>query len=120
MGPVIAAFAALRFSWPWAFYIPAIISGGLLIVTIASLPETYAPVVLSRIAKRIRSETGDDRVVCALEVAAMQAKEKEKLARVKAEVYRLFAMPFVLLFTELISEFFFFLIPVFGFTFAVN
>ncbi|GAA5976456.1 hypothetical protein JCM5350_001694 [Sporobolomyces pararoseus] len=105
LGPVIAAFAALRFSWPWAFYIPAIISGGLLIVGEEGGSKNFAfnaPVVLSRIAKRIRSETGDDRVVSALEVAAMQAKEKEKLARVKAEVYRLFAMPFVLLFTELI------------------
>ncbi|GAA5961046.1 hypothetical protein JCM3765_006513 [Sporobolomyces pararoseus] len=102
LGPVISAFAALRFSWPWAFYIPAIISGCLLIVTVLSLPETYPPVILSRIAKRIRSETGDIRIFSSLEIAAMQAKEKKKLARVKAEAYRLFAMPFVLLFTELI------------------
>jgi len=47
---------------------------------------------------------GDQRIVSALELAAMDAKEKQKLARVKAELHRLFAMPFVLLFTEIISE----------------
>ncbi|GAA5869612.1 hypothetical protein JCM16303_000524 [Sporobolomyces ruberrimus] len=102
LGPVIAAFAALRFSWPWAFYIPASISGALLVVTIFGLPETYPPVILSGIAKQLRLETGDDRIRSSLEVAAFEARQKKKLARVKAEMYRLFAMPFVLLFTELI------------------
>jgi hypothetical protein len=76
-----------------------------LVVTVISLPETYPPVILSRLAKRLRQETGDDSIVSSLEVAAMEAKQKKKLARVKAEGYRLFAMPFVLLFTELISTF---------------
>ncbi|GAA5843295.1 hypothetical protein JCM5353_005268 [Sporobolomyces roseus] len=102
LGPVIASFAAIRFSWPWAFYIPSIIAGGLLLVVVLTLPETYPPVLLSGIARRLRLETGDDRIVSALELAAIEAKEKQKLARVKAEVYRLFAMPFVLLFTEII------------------
>jgi len=61
-------------------------------------------VLLSGIARRLRLETGDDRIFSALELAAIEAKEKQKLARVKAEVYRLFAMPFVLLFTEIISK----------------
>jgi len=80
------------------------ISGGLFVATILSLPETYAPVILSKIAKQLRAETGDDRIVSSLEVAAMEARRKKKLARVKAEAYRLFAMPFVLLFSELIGE----------------
>ncbi|GAA5898510.1 MFS transporter [Sporobolomyces salmoneus] len=102
LGPVIASFAALRFGWPWAFYIPAIISGGLLIVTILALPETYPPVILSSIAKRLRAETGDDRIISSLELVVLQARQKKQLARVKAEAHRLFAMPFVLLFTEVI------------------
>ncbi|GAA6019427.1 hypothetical protein JCM11491_004824 [Sporobolomyces phaffii] len=102
LGPVIASFAALRFGWPWAFYIPALISGGLLVVTVVSLPETYPPVILSRVAARLRQDTSDERIVSSLEVAAIQAKQKRKLARIRAELYRLFAMPFVLLFTELI------------------
>ena len=104
LGPVIASFAAIRIDWSWAFYIPSIIAGGLLVIVVLTLPETYPPVLLSKIANRLRVETGDKRIVSALELAAIDAKEKLKVARVKAELHRLFAMPFVLLFTEIISE----------------
>ena len=100
---MIASFAALRLGWRWAFYIPATISGGLLPATVLVLPETYGPVILSGIAHRLRIETGDSRITSALELAAMKARQQTTLARVKAEAHRLLAMPFVLLFTEVIS-----------------
>ncbi|GAA5938423.1 MFS transporter [Sporobolomyces koalae] len=102
LGPVVAAFAALRFGWPWAFYIPAIIAGGLAVVVILALPETYPPAILTRIATSLRQETGDERIVSSIEIAALDARQKRKWGRCKAEAYRLLAMPFVLLLTEII------------------
>ncbi|GAA5922431.1 hypothetical protein JCM1841_004906 [Sporobolomyces salmonicolor] len=102
LGPIIASFAADRISWHWAFIIPTIIGGVLCVAVILACPETYPPVILSRVARQLRQETGDDRIFSALELAEMASRAKPRVERAKAEAYRLFAMPFVLLFTEII------------------
>ncbi|GAA5892882.1 hypothetical protein JCM5296_006032 [Sporobolomyces johnsonii] len=100
LGPIIASFAADRISWHWAFIIPTIVGGALCVAVILTCPETYPPVILSSLARRLRQETGDDRIFSALELAEMASRAKPRVERAKAEAYRLFAMPFVLLFTE--------------------
>ncbi|GAA6059447.1 hypothetical protein JCM10212_005386 [Sporobolomyces blumeae] len=102
LGPVVASFAAVRINWHWSFLIPTIISGAFLVLTIVTLPETYPPVILSKLAEQLREATGDDRIVSTLELAAAAAKMQKRGARVKAEAYRLLGMPFILLFTEII------------------
>lgn len=62
LGPIVGGFIGVSGTdWRWLFWVCTIFSGCCLIVTALTLPETYAPTILQRKAKRIRIETGDDR-----------------------------------------------------------
>ncbi|GAA6038878.1 hypothetical protein JCM8097_000548 [Rhodosporidiobolus ruineniae] len=100
LGPIVASFAAERIGWKWAFIIPAIASAATLVGIVFAMPETYGPVILSRVAKRLRRETGDDRIYSALELAEMKSREMPRAQRVKAEAWRLFGTPVIMIFSE--------------------
>lgn len=55
-GPVIGGFVFQYLGWRWTNWIVLII-GGVVLVLIASVKETYAPVILKRRAARKRKET---------------------------------------------------------------
>ncbi|BGP25194.1 benomyl methotrexate resistance protein [Rhodotorula toruloides] len=60
MGPVVAAFAVQANGWKWSILELVWMSGfGLLFFTFL-LPETYAPTLLFRRAKRLRALTGNE------------------------------------------------------------
>ncbi|OJJ43873.1 hypothetical protein ASPZODRAFT_73588 [Penicilliopsis zonata CBS 506.65] len=66
-GPTIAPLigAALtvnpHLGWRWTEYIEAIMAFIVLVISFFFLPETYAPVLLKRKARRLRESTGDQR-----------------------------------------------------------
>lgn len=75
LGPIVSgAIQVTGTSWRWLFYTCTIFSGVCLIVTALTLKETYAPIILTRKAKRIRKETGDDRYVSPLELSPLDPK----------------------------------------------
>ncbi|KAK9476344.1 major facilitator superfamily domain-containing protein [Lipomyces japonicus] len=58
IGPVIGGVLSSK-SWRWSFRLVAILSGILFVVIMVYLPETYAPFVLKRKAKKLRAETNN-------------------------------------------------------------
>ncbi|KAJ7092602.1 MFS general substrate transporter [Mycena epipterygia] len=92
IGPTVAGYIAVSgVSFRWVFWVLAIFAGSCCVLTIVTLPETYAPILLMRNAKKKRDETGDP-----LFFAPM---EKIKLSFVERTEHVL-ARPFKILFRE--------------------
>lgn len=95
-GPVIApplsGFVAENTTWRWVFGVGAIFAG-VTIPFIACQPETYAPILLSKRAARLRKETGNQNII------AQSDLQKKSLKYVVTVVL---ARPFRMLFQELI------------------
>lgn len=54
--------------WRWAEWIPVILSGSTLILTLLFLPETFSPILLSWRAKHLRDITGENRFKAELDL----------------------------------------------------
>ncbi|KAL1628218.1 hypothetical protein SLS54_001788 [Diplodia seriata] len=63
IGPVASGYLSV-ISWRWAFWLGLIIAGAAWVPLLAT-PETYAPVILARRAKRLRKESGGEENVFA-------------------------------------------------------
>ncbi|KAJ5874928.1 uncharacterized protein N7529_003358 [Penicillium soppii] len=59
VGPVAGGFLAEAEGWRWVFWVIAIATGVMMILTIIWYRESYAPVVLEHKAARLRKETGN-------------------------------------------------------------
>lgn len=59
IGPIIGGFMAARTTWRWMFWSTSIFQAVMIIVSFFSFPESYAPVILHRRAKRLRMHTGN-------------------------------------------------------------
>ncbi|CAG8175010.1 unnamed protein product [Penicillium olsonii] len=59
VGPVAGGFLAEAEGWRWVFWVIAITTGVMMILTIIWYRESYGPVVLERKAARLRKETGN-------------------------------------------------------------
>lgn len=55
LGPVISGFLELKETWRWNFFVLLWFAAGTIILML-TIPETYAPAILLRKAKRIRSK----------------------------------------------------------------
>ena len=60
VGPIAGGFLSQAEGWRWIFWVLAIATGVLAVLTPILLSETYAPVLLERKAKRLRHETGNE------------------------------------------------------------
>ncbi|KAI1971120.1 hypothetical protein LOZ53_005575 [Ophidiomyces ophidiicola] len=59
LGPSAGGYIASAKGWRWMFWVLSIVSGSIGIFCLFVLRETYAPVILSRKAKRLRKATGN-------------------------------------------------------------
>ncbi|KAK4500100.1 hypothetical protein PRZ48_008286 [Zasmidium cellare] len=59
IGPVGGGFLSEAKGWRWIFWVIAIATGGIAIIALIFLRETYAPTLLDRKTKRLRKETGN-------------------------------------------------------------
>ncbi|OGE51973.1 hypothetical protein PENARI_c011G00038 [Penicillium arizonense] len=59
VGPVAGGFLAEAEGWRWVFWVIAIVTGVMMILTIIWYRESYGPVVLERKAARLRKSTGN-------------------------------------------------------------
>ncbi|PWY98581.1 putative mfs-multidrug-resistance transporter [Testicularia cyperi] len=77
LGPIVSGFITVSGTdWRWLFWTCTLFSGTCLAIVVFLIPETYAPIILLRKAKRIRKETGDDRYKAPIELVKTDIKEK--------------------------------------------
>lgn len=90
LGPLVGGFLSDAAGWRWLYWIQLILAGVAWLL-IASVPETYAPILLSRRAATLRKERHSD----------IYTTEKELDTRPLGERLRIFLLrPFQLLFLE--------------------
>ncbi|KAM0172632.1 hypothetical protein ACHAPC_010693 [Botrytis cinerea] len=93
IGPLIGGFLSDAAGWRWLYYIQIIFAFIVWILITFTVPETYAPTILARRAKKMREQTGEQEHVT----------EQDLDLRPFAERLRIFLIrPFQLLFGELI------------------
>lgn len=96
IGPLVGGFITDHLTWRWLYWIQLVLSGFCYCLITFTVPETYAPTILARRAKKMRKETGDDKYVT----------ETDLDLRPLSERLRVFLLrPFQLLFQELIVFF---------------
>lgn len=93
VGPLVGGYLGQAGGWRWLYYIQIILSGIVWILITFTVPETYAPQILAKRAKKMRKEMGDDKYVT----------EQDLDMRPFSQRLQLFLLrPFQLLFRELI------------------
>jgi len=93
IGPLVGGFLSDAAGWRWLYWIQLIFAGVVYILITFTVPETYAPTILARRAKKLRAETGESDHVT----------EQDLDLRPLSERLRIFLIrPFQLLFQELI------------------
>ncbi|MBO1764917.1 MFS transporter, partial [Escherichia coli] len=63
VGPLVGGYLGQAGGWRWLYWIQLILSGIVWILITFTVPETYAPQILAKRAKKMRKETGDDKFV---------------------------------------------------------
>jgi multidrug resistance protein len=93
IGPLVGGFLSDAAGWRWLYWIQLILAFVVWVLITFTVPETYAPTILARRAKKLRKETKDDSHVT----------EQDLDLRPMSERLGIFLLrPFQLLFTELI------------------
>ncbi|KAK4952627.1 Synaptic vesicle transporter SVOP [Elasticomyces elasticus] len=91
IGPLVGGFMSDALGWRWLYWLQLIISGFCYILIAFTVPETYAPSILARRAKKMRKELNDAKYVT----------EQDLDLRPLSERLRIFLLrPFQLLFME--------------------
>ncbi|KAK7227378.1 hypothetical protein V2G26_015381 [Clonostachys chloroleuca] len=93
IGPLIGGYLSDAAGWRWLYWIQLIFSGIIWVLITFTVPETYAPTILAARAKKLRTETGDNRHVTAEDIDARPMQERLAVFMIR---------PFQLLFGELI------------------
>ncbi|KAI1179495.1 major facilitator superfamily transporter [Nemania sp. FL0916] len=93
LAPIISGFCSTTIGWRWAFWIALVYAGATLIPVVLLLPETYAPVLLTRRARKIRKEDPTAQVYSAFEL-----EDKD----IKQVVTKVLTRPIRMILTELI------------------
>lgn len=76
LGPIVGGYvSASSLGWRWNFYILAIMTGLVFVLTVVVLSETYPPVLLQRKAKKLREETGNPNLRAPSEVTGKSPRQ---------------------------------------------
>ncbi|OJZ85535.1 hypothetical protein ASPFODRAFT_137756 [Aspergillus luchuensis CBS 106.47] len=93
LGPLVGGFAASAKGWTWTIWELLWVSGFTLVLLFFFLPETFAPNILSRRARRIRRIVNDQRYASESEIEISQVASRDV-------VFESLVRPFVLCFLE--------------------
>jgi multidrug resistance protein len=91
IGPLVGGFISDNLGWRWLYWIQLILSGVVWVLITFTVPETYTPTLLSRRAKKLRKETGDDKYVTEQDLDLRPFVQRLKIFLIR---------PFQLLFLE--------------------
>nr|CDI55510.1 related to MFS multidrug transporter [Melanopsichium pennsylvanicum 4] len=99
IGPMIGGWIVQELGqWRWIFWVSSMYGGLTALIGLFLLPETYAPEILKRKARKLRKETGNQKLRTAFEkqdASSWHAKLRQNMVR-----------PFVLLTTQPIIQVF--------------
>jgi multidrug resistance protein len=93
VGPLIGGFLSDAAGWRWLYWIQLIMAGVVYVLITFTVPETYAPTILAKRAKKFRKETGSSDHVTEQDLDLRSFSERMRIFLVR---------PFQLLFGELI------------------
>lgn len=93
IGPLVGGFLSDACGWRWLYWIQLIVAFVVWVLITFTVPETYAPTILARRAKKLRKETGDDSHVTEQDLDMRPMTERLAIFLVR---------PFQLLFGEVI------------------
>jgi multidrug resistance protein len=93
IGPLVGGFLSDAAGWRWLYWIQLILAFVAWVLITFTVPETYAPTILARRAKKLRKETKDDSHVTEQELDVRPFTERLAVFLIR---------PFQLLFGELI------------------
>ncbi|CAK4032503.1 MFS-type transporter [Lecanosticta acicola] len=91
VGPLIGGFTSDHLGWRWLYWLQLILSGFCYILITFTVPETYAPTILARRAKKMRKEQKSDRFVTEADLEMRPLGERLRVFLIR---------PFQLLFLE--------------------
>ncbi|KAI0875386.1 major facilitator superfamily transporter [Hypoxylon argillaceum] len=75
LAPIISGFCSATIGWRWTFWVALIYASATIIPVLFLLPETYAPVLLSRRAQKLRKADPTLRVYAAFELEDKEFKQ---------------------------------------------
>ncbi|KAH8879227.1 MFS general substrate transporter [Thozetella sp. PMI_491] len=93
IGPLIGGFLSDAAGWRWLYWIQLIFAGVIWVLITFTVPETYAPTILAKRAKKLREETGKQDHVTEQDLDLRPFSERLSIFLIR---------PFQLLFGELI------------------
>ncbi|KAI0112402.1 major facilitator superfamily transporter [Nemania sp. FL0031] len=67
LAPIVSGFCSTTIGWRWTFWV-ALIYAGVTFVVVLMLPETYAPVILTRRARKMRKSNPHSQIYAASEL----------------------------------------------------
>lgn len=91
IGPLVGGFISDALGWRWMYWIQLILSGFCYVLITFTVPETYAPAILAKRAKKMRRETGEAKYVTEMDLDERPFGERLRVTLVR---------PFQLLFRE--------------------
>lgn len=91
IGPLVGGFLGDASGWRWLYWLQLILAGVAWFLITFTVPETYAPMILKRRARKLRKAENDPKYVTEGELNALPMKEKLQIV---------FLRPFQLLFLE--------------------
>ena len=83
IGPLVGGFLSDAAGWRWLYWIQLILSGVAWIIMTFTVPETFAPTILSRRAAKYRKEKNDDRFTTEKELDRRPISQQLKIFLVR-------------------------------------
>jgi len=93
IGPLVGGFLSDAAGWRWLYWLQLILAGIVWILITFTVPETYAPTILAKRAKKLRETTGEKDHVTEQDIDLRPFMERLRIFLIR---------PFQLLFGELI------------------
>lgn len=79
IGPLVGGFLGDAAGWRWLYWLQLILSGVAWFLITVTVPETYAPTILKRRAKKLRKAENDPKYVTEGELNALPINEKLRI-----------------------------------------